>query len=280
MEETQIVEAQPTNQLLPVADHEQAKEAYQAYLELCQSILIPYDERLVDDKGVVRQESDYARIPQKRNVSGRWVTEYVDAPRKSAWRKLARFYGVSTEIVDKTREEKDNEITWHYTVRAWQGDVTTMGEGSCSTREKNRDLSEHDARATAHTRAKNRAISDLIGFGQVSAEELTPESGEEKKPERNPTNPRRKVPSQQKKPKEKQQPQKKSESDLYTKLQGIIETLPVGFQGVLQISEFDNKIYVQHGLGFPEEDKEKVAKALAPLKPKYVKDSMYWEVHK
>ena len=29
----------------------------------------------------------------------------------------------------------------------------------------------HETRATAHTRAKSRAISDLIGFGQVSAEE-------------------------------------------------------------------------------------------------------------
>ena len=31
---------------------------------------------------------------------------------------------------------------------------------------------EHDVYATAHTRAKNRAISDLVGGGEVSAEEM------------------------------------------------------------------------------------------------------------
>ena len=31
---------------------------------------------------------------------------------------------------------------------------------------------ENDVRGTAHTRAKNRAISDLIGAGEVSAEEI------------------------------------------------------------------------------------------------------------
>jgi len=156
--------------LLPVLNPGAAREAYQAYLELCQAILVPYDKRIVRD-GVVVQESDYARIPVRRQVSGRWVTEYVDAPKKSAWRKLARFYGVSTEIVEKHREtHPDGSYTWHYTVRASAGGVSTDGEGSCTSTEKG-GRSEHETRATAHTRAKSRAISDLIGFGQVSAEE-------------------------------------------------------------------------------------------------------------
>ena len=167
---------QPTdNKLLPIADPKQAREAYQAYLELCQSVLVPYDKRIVDDDGVVRQESDYARIPQRKKVKGKWITEYVDAPKKSAWRKLARFYGVSTELLDKQRiVDEDGVVTWHYSVRAWQGGVTTTGEAACSTNEKGKERTEHEVKGTAHTRAKNRAISDLIGFGQVSAEEMTP----------------------------------------------------------------------------------------------------------
>lgn len=158
--------------IMPVLNPEEAQKAYKTYLELCQSVLIPYDDRIVDERGVVIQESDYARIPQrKKNENGEWVTEYVDSPKKSAFRKLARFYGVSTEILEKQRTVSDGVVTWHYTIRAWQGDVSTMGEGACSTDER-KGMSEHDAKATAQTRAKSRAISDLIGFGQVSAEEM------------------------------------------------------------------------------------------------------------
>ncbi|GAG54086.1 unnamed protein product, partial [marine sediment metagenome] len=158
--------------LMPLVSAEDAKKAYNAYLQLCQSILIPYDRRIVKD-GVVVQESDYSRIAQKKKVGGKWVTEFIDAPKKSAFRKLAKFYGVSTEILEKNREDhEDGSYTWHYTVKAWQGSVQTTGEGSCTNNEKGRDRTLHDTKATAHTRAKSRAISDLIGFGQVSAEEI------------------------------------------------------------------------------------------------------------
>ncbi|MFH2111738.1 MAG: hypothetical protein ABIJ47_10830 [Candidatus Bathyarchaeota archaeon] len=162
----------PRGELLPILDPKAARAAYHAYLELCQAILVPYDRRIVKD-GVVIQESDYARIPQRKQVDGKWITEYVDAPKKSAWRKLGRFYGVSTMIVEKNKEtHQDGSYTYHYTVKATAGGVSQDGEGSCTSTEKG-GKSEHDTRATAHTRAKSRAISDLIGFGQVSAEEYS-----------------------------------------------------------------------------------------------------------
>jgi len=174
MDENQIVAKQELkhSDLLPVLDPEQAKEAYTAYLKLCQAILVPYDKRIVDENGVIRQESDYVRIAQKKKVDGKWITEYVDAPKKSAFRKLAKFYGVSTEILEKSKEvHEDGSYTWHYSVKAIAPSGTfTTGEGDCTSSEKG-GKSEHDTRATAHTRAKSRAISDLIGFGQVSAEE-------------------------------------------------------------------------------------------------------------
>jgi len=175
MDDHKIVEKQELkhSDLLPVLDPEQAKEAYTAYLKLCQAILVPYDKRIVDENGVIRQESDYVRIAQKKkNDQGQWITEYVDAPKKSAFRKLAKFYGVSTEILEKSKEIHENgSYTWHYSVKAIAPSGTfTTGEGDCTSSEKG-GKSEHDTRATAHTRAKSRAISDLIGFGQVSAEE-------------------------------------------------------------------------------------------------------------
>jgi len=47
-----------------------------------------------------------------------------------------------------------------------------------SSKEKSRWAhEEHDVYALAHTRAKNRAIADLIGGGEVSAEEIESEQG-------------------------------------------------------------------------------------------------------
>jgi hypothetical protein len=52
------------------------------------------------------------------------------------------------------------------------------GTGACTQDEKGFDgkplaRSLHETRATAETRAKNRAISDLMAFGEVSAEEIS-----------------------------------------------------------------------------------------------------------
>lgn len=175
-------------------DLEAAKEAHRADLEFYRAILIPYEKRVTQD-GVVVQESDYARVPRRVKVKGRWVTEYVDAPKRSAFRKLARFYNVCTEITEKTKERHgDGSYSWHYTVRASaRNGVYTEGDGSCTSTEKV-DMREHDVRATAHVRAENRAISGLLGFGQVSAEEFTGIDGPPKRVMRRQLG--RKVPSQ------------------------------------------------------------------------------------
>jgi hypothetical protein len=61
------------------------------------------------------------------------------------------------------------------------------GDGYCTIdeftgkRAKNPKL-ENDLRGTAATRAKNRAISDLVGMGEVSAEEISPGGGRDAAP--------------------------------------------------------------------------------------------------
>jgi len=166
----------PYEPMKPIVSPEEASEAMLAYQQLCASVLIPWEQRIIRD-GVVVQESDYQRIRIKATdpETGKEIYVYKDFPKKSAWRKLARFYSISTEIVEKQREDReDGSWVWHYTVRATApSGQSQMGEGSCDSREVHGDRRrEHDTRGTAHTRAKNRAISDLIGFGQVSAEEV------------------------------------------------------------------------------------------------------------
>ncbi|MBA7493290.1 hypothetical protein ES702_03848 [subsurface metagenome] len=164
--------------LAPIVDPEAAKRAMEAYQKLCAAILIPWEERKVA-KGVIKQESDYQRIKVKDRDPETGKDEYVfrDFPKKSAWRKLGKFYNVSTEILGKERiNREDGSFVWHYTVKAIAPNGQfTSGEGSCDSKEIAKERRrEHDTKSTAHTRAKNRAISDLIGFGQISAEELEP----------------------------------------------------------------------------------------------------------
>ena len=165
-------------QPLPIVTAEDAKKAMEAYQQLCAAILIPWEKRIVKD-GVVKQESDYQRIRVRVRdpETGRDESVLRDFPKKSAWRKLAKFYNVSTEIVGKERvDREDGSWVWHYTVKAKAPNgQSQMGIGNCDSKEVHTDRRrEHDSESTAHTRAKNRAISDLIGFGQVSAEEVIP----------------------------------------------------------------------------------------------------------
>lgn len=108
--------------------------------------------------------------------------------KKSAWRKLGRHFGVSTEIVHKERGWETDERTGD---RFYYAEVHVRGTapwgqfmvavGACDTRESRftgRNSAQalakmgNDVLATAETRATNRAISNLIAAGEVSAEEV------------------------------------------------------------------------------------------------------------
>lgn len=133
-------------------------------------------QELVD---ALLDENDYQQIGDK------------NAKKKSAWRKLATAFNISDEPVSKEiiRDECHRIISAHYEVKAMlPNGRTAYGVGSCSIWDKitKKDIkeptpfelrkrftnAEHDIIGTAHTRAKSRAIADLIGAGEVSAEEL------------------------------------------------------------------------------------------------------------
>lgn len=153
-------------------------------------------------EALLDKDTDYQEISGK------------NAKKKSAWRKLARAFNISDEIVNEELifDENDNQIvSARYKVRATlPNGRSTIGVGVCSIYDKIRYTStakhqadtetpshfilrgrfshaEHDIPSTAHTRAKNRAIADLIGAGEVSAEELG-EFEEPKKVSRTPRN--------------------------------------------------------------------------------------------
>lgn len=95
--------------------------------------------------------------------------------KKSAWKKLARYFRVNVRIIRVEREW----IGEHFVATAYARAEAPWGQiaddvGACSTDEATgrREISIADAIATAATRAENRAVSNLIAMGEVSAEEI------------------------------------------------------------------------------------------------------------
>jgi hypothetical protein len=99
--------------------------------------------------------------------------------KKSYWRGIARAFNVSCEVVSVERIEDVDDWGYVVTVRATllNGSLSD-GDGACMASEKPGagQATVHNVRSHAVTRAKNRAISDLVGFGEVSADELGPDA--------------------------------------------------------------------------------------------------------
>ncbi|AFU58636.1 hypothetical protein Ngar_c17030 [Candidatus Nitrososphaera gargensis Ga9.2] len=132
----------------PAAEIEELKHHWQKIQELKRSIL---------DKSDIQE------------ISGK---AYV---KRSGWRKLQSAFAISDRIVSKEREDQDDgHFLWRVEVEAYHVRTgrSAMGIGTCSTKERKFAHPDHDILATAHTRAKNRAISDLIGLGELSFEEI------------------------------------------------------------------------------------------------------------
>lgn len=129
---------------------------------------------------------------------------------KSGWRKIATAFNVSIEVEDVEIEVEDGiVIARAKAVATAPNDKRSSAFGTCASNESNhmeklsdnknadidefmggregeaiwvdnawrrlkppKEVNEHNIVATAETRAKNRAISDLVGGGEVSAEEM------------------------------------------------------------------------------------------------------------
>ena len=150
MSTTDLVQIEP---LLPMSA-DAAKAAMSKFRELTGAMLEP---------------EDWQTIP-----GGKFV-------KRSGFQKIATGYGISTEILTEQMERTDDgkPVRAHAVVRATHPTGRFAdGSGRCSIDESRfkspsgRAKVENDMSGTAATRATNRAISNLVGFGQVSAEEM------------------------------------------------------------------------------------------------------------
>lgn len=152
--------------LMPL-DPRQVVEGMRQYQQLLRDLLEPTDWQTEDKNG----------NPLERPFL-----------KKSGWRKIGRAFNLSFERVH-ARVERDEDGT-PMRAEVWIRAVAPNGQygdgdGYCSADEgrfkswRGRQKLENDLRSTATTRAKNRATADLVGMGEVSAEEIAPAGDEE-----------------------------------------------------------------------------------------------------
>lgn len=165
VEQKQPIKQQQPGMIMPAGTIEQALEAFNQYQQL--------KERL-------GSKEDFQQIGDRKH------------PKKSFVRKVQRFFNVSCEIIQDeplTDPKTGKIIAWVAKARAIHLATGAFQEadGSCGFEEKaEKQRTIHNIRAHAITRAKNRAILDLVGFGEVSAEELNErETYQQAKPKRN-----------------------------------------------------------------------------------------------
>lgn len=118
-------------------------------------------EKLIDDS-------------DKLNIGGNLFLK------KSAWRKYINAFGISIDILSERVYETDKgDVIAEYRVKAIApNNQSVVADG---TKSKSEYWSEkynnygsytlHNLKATARTRAINIAVSDLVGYGETSAEE-------------------------------------------------------------------------------------------------------------
>ena len=164
----------------PLVSPEKAAEEWALFEALKARILKPWGD----------PNTDFQRIRvRERQLDGGYRLVAKDFIKRSGFRKLAVYFGLSDRIVEQERTYRDDDsIVWRIVVEvSYPNGRICTGVGVCDSRERGFAHLEHDVYATAHTRAKNRAISDMIAGGIVSAEEM---SNDERTP-------RRRMPSQQ-----------------------------------------------------------------------------------
>lgn len=161
---------------MPLASVSQIKEASDKYQKFLSALL---------------KTSDVQEIESKDPKTGKMIKKL--AAKKSGFGKIARFWGISTEIIREFSEQEEctknvcatqydyNTRQYvprirrgdHYTVsKAWVKAILPNGQfavrgGACSEVERGFAHLTHDLMTTAETRAAKRAIEAVIGMGEI-----------------------------------------------------------------------------------------------------------------
>jgi hypothetical protein len=118
-------------------------------------------------KEKVLDENDIVIISNKKYI------------KRSGWRKIALAFNITTEIKEIQREKVDDKYVVRVVARAIapNGRVSEeVGISDSSEFSGNLKATLHNIESKAVTRAINRAISNLVGGGELSAEEILNES--------------------------------------------------------------------------------------------------------
>lgn len=135
--------------VMPLMNPVEAKAAWELYEKV---------------KGALLSAGDYQAIGGKQYI------------KRSGFRKIAVAFGISDTIISEerlNRDDPEHSFVWRVKVGvSAPNGRSAVGVGACDSKERNFAHLEHDVYSTAHTRAKSRAISDLVAGGALSAEEL------------------------------------------------------------------------------------------------------------
>jgi hypothetical protein len=118
----------------------------------------------------LQQTLDKAMPDCIQNISGKQFRK------KNYWRAVKTAFNLKVECEKEERFEDEEDWGFMVTYRAIAPNgATADGDGACTFKEKSKGNMQptlHNIRSQAHTRAFNRAVSNLVGFGEVSAEEM------------------------------------------------------------------------------------------------------------
>ncbi len=145
----------------PVCSIEKAIEIFKKFEEAKRRVLTKNDIMWIGDDGAPTVEGQ--------------GTPYI---KRSGWRKLARFFGLSWSIEDVKEIKTENGYLYQAKVKIWHpagASVEAVGvatsEDKFFTKGGKREANKGNVLMKAITVALNRGISDILGSGEVSVEE-------------------------------------------------------------------------------------------------------------
>jgi len=153
---------QPQSGLVePVCSIEKAIEIFKKFEEAKRRVLTKNDIMWIGDDGAPTVEGE--------------GTPYI---KRSGWRKLARFFGLSWSIENVEEIKTENGYMYQAKVKIWHpGGASVEAVGVATSEDKfftkggRREANKGNVLMKAVTVALNRGISDILGSGEVSGEE-------------------------------------------------------------------------------------------------------------
>lgn len=163
--------------IAPVATPQVLRQAFAYKQSLYAAILDPDDYLYTVSYKEGNKTRQYVSttIADAKKVADTYKVPLMASPKKSGIVKLANALGIEATCAVRQGLPSDPGATFSYAVyeavHARSG-RKAEGVGWCDTSERGGRISKHDTIATADTRAYNRAVLRLSGFGDVSADEI------------------------------------------------------------------------------------------------------------